>query len=68
MTEEQYNEVVKYRGIIETFVSHGTYIGGATALMDYYKLDQSEKSCQTCVAAFLITRSIELEQYEHSNL
>ena len=68
MTLEQYNEVIKYRGIIETFINHGTYIGGADELFHYYGMQPSELSCPTCKSAFLIERSIELKQYELNNL
>jgi len=64
MTIEQYNEAIKYRGIIELFVSSGQYIGGAEPLMDYYEFKGSERSCPSCVGRFLLERYSELKNYE----
>lgn len=64
MNESQYNEAIKYRGVIELFASTGQYVGGIDGLMDYYNVPQSERRCPSCVGRFLLDRNIELKKYE----
>lgn len=64
MTEEQYNEALKYRHIIETFAKSGEYLGGIDPLMDKYSIADSERRCPSCVGRFLLDRNIELKKHE----
>ena len=65
MSEEQYNEVIKYRGILEMFHKCREYIGGADGLMNYYGM--KDQRCQGCVGSFLIDRYNDMIRYEEAN-
>jgi hypothetical protein len=67
MTEEQYNECQKYRGVINLFVTSGQCIGGLDGLFDYYGVRGQDRSCPACISQFLLNRHSELTQYEHDN-
>ena len=64
MTLDQYNEAIKYRGIIDLFYSSGQYIGGAESLMDYFNFKGQERGCPACVGRFLLERYNDIRQYE----
>lgn len=65
MTKEQYEFVNGYRGILEHFVNHQTYVGGADTLFAKY-LQPSELGCSACKSACLIERHRELLEYERN--
>ena len=67
MDKEQYEFVNQYREVIEHFVSHQTYVGGADGLFLKY-LTPTEMSCSSCKSACMIQRYNELKQYELQNL
>lgn len=65
LTLEQYNEVVKYRGILELFNKTGEYIGGIQDLVKYLE-PNTQTSCPSCMAAFLINTYNRMIEYEAS--
>jgi len=67
MTEEQYNECQKYRGVINLFVTSGQCIGGLDGLFNYYGVRGQDRSCPSCISQFLLNRHSELIQYEKDN-
>jgi hypothetical protein len=67
MTQEDYNFVNSFRDVLEHFVKHGTYVGGAENLFLKY-LQPNELGCSSCKSACMIQRLNELEQYDASNL
>ena len=63
MTEEQYNFVNGYKDILNFFVNHQTYVGGADGLFEKY-LEPNERACPSCKSACMIQRYNELLEYE----
>lgn len=66
MTLEQYNFVNQYRDIINHFVKHQTYVGGADTLFAKY-LQPNELGCSACKSACMIERFNELNEYERTH-
>lgn len=60
-----YEELKKYRGILELFAKCGEYVGGADALMDFYNFN--DRRCPSCVGAWLIERANELKKYDREH-
>lgn len=73
ITQEQYNYLNSFRGIITMFVEQQTYVGGGDALFDYYTTNFNlgnsiNKSCPTCMAGCLLHCSNMIKEYENRNL
>lgn len=72
LTTEQYNRILAYKPIVDTFVQHQTYIGGADGLFDYLEeqgiaTEPILRTCDPCRAGFLkFTKSL-LNEYEKAN-
>lgn len=67
MTEQQYNEAIKYRGVLELFEKTGECVGGVEPLMDFLALPKSNRRCPSCVSAWLLETLHRIREYE-SNL
>lgn len=57
-----YEELKKYRGILEMFYNNNVYVGGADDLMIKYNF--KDQRCATCVATFLLEKYLELQKYD----
>lgn len=73
LSKEQYDVILGYKEIVDRFVYHETYIGGADGLFDYLEqqgLTGGEpilRNCNPCRAGFLkFTKSL-LNEYEKAN-
>lgn len=66
MTQDQYNECIKYRGVINLFVSSGQYVGGADGLFDFYNVPKQERGCPSCLSRFLLERHSDIQNYERN--
>lgn len=70
LTKEQYDYIIGFRPMIEMFVNHGQYVGGANPLFDYLEQQGLSggvpigRNCNDCTAGFLKFTNSMIKLYE----
>lgn len=73
LTPEQYEVIKGYKPIIDRFVEHGHYVGGADPLFDYLEKQGLSggqpitRNCNECTAGFLKFTHSMIKLYEKQN-
>ena len=73
LTTEQYEVIKGYKPMIEMYVKHQTYVGGADSLFDYLEQQGLSggvpigRNCKECTAGFLKFTNTMLRLYEDAS-
>ena len=74
LTAEQYKVIKGYKPMIDIFIQHQTYIGGADSLFDYLEAQGLSggvpigRNCNECTAGFLKFTNSMIKLYENANI
>ena len=73
LTKEQYDYIKGFKPMIDMFVNHGQYVGGADPLFDYLESQGLTggypigRNCQECTSGFLKFTNTMIKLYEQTN-